>query len=248
MNCADAPFSASFIAHHALAAQRIRERVPFQSYWTFSDIFEEQGQQAPEFSQAFGVRSINGIAKPVYRAMQLVKRLGDSSFPVVLRACSTVFNCTANLTVTTSSSAFATARANGPQYEALLVNHPTGPSKQPDDSTSGLTVAEINAAHVRGDRSVNLPGDEVAVTIIFTNSQMPSSVTVRRVDWNHSNALPVYHALGAPTYPNASAMAALEKASELVPELLAPETSPGVPGGWQVLLHMPAYSVASVSF
>ena len=33
MNCADAPFSASFIAHHALAAQRTRERVPFQSYW-----------------------------------------------------------------------------------------------------------------------------------------------------------------------------------------------------------------------
>jgi hypothetical protein len=37
--------------------------VPIQSYWTFSDIFEEQGQQASEFSQAFGARSVNGIAK-----------------------------------------------------------------------------------------------------------------------------------------------------------------------------------------
>ena len=67
MNCADAPYSASFIALHALDSQAIQDVVPIQSYWTFSDIFEEQGQQPYEFSQAFGARSINGVAKPVYR-------------------------------------------------------------------------------------------------------------------------------------------------------------------------------------
>lgn len=64
IDCADAPYAASFIAYHAMNAQRSREAVPIQSYWTFSDIFEEQGQQASEFSQAFGARSIHGIAKP----------------------------------------------------------------------------------------------------------------------------------------------------------------------------------------
>jgi hypothetical protein len=77
---------------------------------------------------------------------------------------------------------------------------------------------------------------------------MPSSVTVRRIDSTHANALPTYHAAGEPTYPNASLLAALEKASELVPEVVTPEAAPGVPGAWQISLDMPAYSVASLSF
>ena len=44
MDCADSFFSASFIAHHALNSQAIAAKVPIQSYWTFSDIFEEGGQ------------------------------------------------------------------------------------------------------------------------------------------------------------------------------------------------------------
>ena len=55
-----------------------------QSYWTFSDIFEEQGQQGSEFSQAFGIQSISGVPKPVYRALQLVRRLHRASLPVSL--------------------------------------------------------------------------------------------------------------------------------------------------------------------
>ena len=48
IKCAD-----SFVAHQAVLSQRLA-KVSFLSYWTFSDIFEEQGQVASEFSQAFG--------------------------------------------------------------------------------------------------------------------------------------------------------------------------------------------------
>jgi hypothetical protein len=77
---------------------------------------------------------------------------------------------------------------------------------------------------------------------------MPSSVILRRVDATHANALPTYHAAGEPTYPNASLLAALEKASEIVAETVVPIASPGIPGAWQLTLDMPAYSVASLSF
>ena len=106
LDCADSFYSASFIAYHALNSQPIVERVPVQSYWTFSDIFEEGGQKPAEFAQAFGTRTFNGIPKPVYRAMQLVKRLQEKALPVVDHGCAAAggFNCSANLTVTTDSS------------------------------------------------------------------------------------------------------------------------------------------------
>ena len=63
-DCADSFFSSSFIAYHALNSQTIVDRVPVQSYWTFSDIFEEGGQKPAEFVQAFGTRSFNAIPKP----------------------------------------------------------------------------------------------------------------------------------------------------------------------------------------
>jgi len=216
MDCADSFYSASFIAHHALNSQAIVGQVPIQSYWTFSDIFEEGGQQPYEFTQAFGTRSFNGIPKPVYRSMQLVKRLGSKALPVVQTGCSTGFNCTANLTVTTTDNN---------RHEALLVNHAFGP-----------TNMRLNPT---------LP--PVAVTITFSNGgAMPDSVAVRRVDATHANALPAYAAAGEPDYPNATMVAALIKASELVVEQVVPTAAAG--GAWSVMLQMPIFSVASLSF
>jgi len=60
MGCQDSYYSGSFIAHHALNSQGIVHKVPIQSYWTFSDIFEEGGQQPQEFAGAFGTRTFNG--------------------------------------------------------------------------------------------------------------------------------------------------------------------------------------------
>merc|ERR1712070_386788 len=42
------------------------------SYWTFSDIFEEQGFPTSDFQNGFGMITHKGIPKPAYRAMQLL--------------------------------------------------------------------------------------------------------------------------------------------------------------------------------
>lgn len=53
------------------------------SFWTFSDLFEEHGQVTGEFRGGFGLQTIHGIPKPVYRAFELLHQLGTERLPAV---------------------------------------------------------------------------------------------------------------------------------------------------------------------
>ncbi|MDQ2926089.1 MAG: beta-xylosidase, partial [Acidobacteriota bacterium] len=52
------------------------------SYWTFSDIFEENYMPATAFQGGFGLLTLQGVAKPSYRAFELLHRLGVDELPV----------------------------------------------------------------------------------------------------------------------------------------------------------------------
>jgi xylan 1,4-beta-xylosidase len=47
------------------------------SYWTFSDVFEEQGVVKQPFYGGFGLIAAGGIPKPSFNAFKLLHRLGD---------------------------------------------------------------------------------------------------------------------------------------------------------------------------
>jgi len=47
------------------------------SYWTFSDVFEEQGVVKQPFYGGFGLIAAGGIPKPAYNAFRLLHQLGD---------------------------------------------------------------------------------------------------------------------------------------------------------------------------
>jgi xylan 1,4-beta-xylosidase len=51
--------------------------VDMMSYWTFSDVFEEQGIVKTPFYGGFGLLAEDGIPKPSYQAFALLHRLGD---------------------------------------------------------------------------------------------------------------------------------------------------------------------------
>lgn len=74
----DGPFGASFIAKTVLDNMGL---VQGYSFWTFSDIFEEQGQQSTAFHGGFGLLTQHGIPKAPYRAFQLLHQLGDDIYP-----------------------------------------------------------------------------------------------------------------------------------------------------------------------
>ena len=69
----DDPYAAAFIVKTILEASGL---VQGYSYWTFSDIFEENYFPSVPFQGGFGLMNIHGIAKPAYRAFELLHGLG----------------------------------------------------------------------------------------------------------------------------------------------------------------------------
>lgn len=75
----DEPFAAACVAKIVL------ETDPFvdgYSYWTFTDIFEENYFPSIPFHGGFGLLNLHGIPKPVYRVFQLLHALGSEQLPV----------------------------------------------------------------------------------------------------------------------------------------------------------------------
>lgn len=65
-------------------ANTIREcdgLVDIMSFWTFSDVFEEDGPIREPFEGHFGLRAKGGINKPSFYAFALLHRLGDQRLP-----------------------------------------------------------------------------------------------------------------------------------------------------------------------
>ncbi len=75
----DEPFAAAFITRIVMQARGL---VQGYSYWTFSDIFNENYFPSVPFQGGFGLLNIHGIAKPAYRAFELLHGLGFESLEV----------------------------------------------------------------------------------------------------------------------------------------------------------------------
>lgn len=69
----DDPYAAAFIVKTVLEAAGL---VQGYSYWTFSDLFEENYFPSQPFHGGFGLVNLHGIAKPAYRAFELLHALG----------------------------------------------------------------------------------------------------------------------------------------------------------------------------
>ncbi len=52
------------------------------SFWTFTDIFEENYFPSVPFHGGFGLQNIHGVPKPTYRAFELLHRLGNEQLLV----------------------------------------------------------------------------------------------------------------------------------------------------------------------
>jgi xylan 1,4-beta-xylosidase len=75
----DQPYTAAVIVKTMLDATGLAEGY---SFWTFSDIFEENYFPAEPFHGGFGLLNIYDLAKPSYRAFELLHRLGDRQLVV----------------------------------------------------------------------------------------------------------------------------------------------------------------------
>jgi xylan 1,4-beta-xylosidase len=75
----DEPYAAAFVVKSVLEVSGLVEAY---SFWTFTDIFEENYFPSAPFHGGFGLLTLHGIPKPTYRAFELLHRLGDEQLPV----------------------------------------------------------------------------------------------------------------------------------------------------------------------
>lgn len=79
----DGSFGASFAVKTMLDARNLASGY---SFWGFSDIFEEGGQEAPAFHGGFGLMTQQGIPKAPYRAFALLRSLGEEISSQIYRS------------------------------------------------------------------------------------------------------------------------------------------------------------------
>ena len=100
----DEPYAAAFATKTLMEANNLVEGY---SFWTFSDIFEENYFPSVPFHGGFGLLNLHGIPKPTYRAFELLRRLG----PELL------------LVDGTHETVDAWVVRKGPSLTVLLTNH-----------------------------------------------------------------------------------------------------------------------------
>jgi xylan 1,4-beta-xylosidase len=76
----DSAFAAALAVRIAMSVDDV---VDGYSWWTFSDIFEENYFPSVPFHGGFGLMNLYGVPKPVYRAFQMLRALGTTQIPVV---------------------------------------------------------------------------------------------------------------------------------------------------------------------
>ncbi len=99
--------------------------VDMMSYWTFSDVFEEQGVVKTPFYGGFGLLAERGLPKPSFNAFALLHRLGRQRVPL------------------DSTSALLTRRRDGTLVMALW-------NLTPAEETGKPKVVEIAAKNLTG--------------------------------------------------------------------------------------------------
>jgi xylan 1,4-beta-xylosidase len=75
----DQPYAAAFAVATIMEAKGLVEGY---SFWTFSDIFEENYFPSIPFHGGFGLLNLHGIPKPTYRAFELLHDIGTEQFLV----------------------------------------------------------------------------------------------------------------------------------------------------------------------
>jgi xylan 1,4-beta-xylosidase len=139
------------------------------SFWTFSDVFEEEGPISRPFIGNFGLRAKGGINKPSYYANELLHQLGTERL------------------VNNSQNVIVTKSADG--RLAIAVWNLVDPSQKGVNKTIDLTFKHVSKnARASIER---IDEDHGNVLKAYAAIGKPTDPTVDQVRWlNQETALP----------------------------------------------------------
>jgi xylan 1,4-beta-xylosidase len=153
------------------------------SYWTFTDVFEEQGAGDSIFHGGFGMINYQGIPKPVFHGYRFLNALGDEL-------------------LAKAPGAVVTRDAKTGRLTALAYNYPPEvPYALP--GTSSLEEA---------DKMTNT-GSARELTLRVTGLTPGASFEIETLDREHANATAAWEAMGKPDPPTREETSALRAAA-----------------------------------
>jgi len=131
------------------------------AYWTFSDVFEEQGVVKKPFYGGFGLEAAGSLPKPVFNAFKLLHRLGDERLKV------------------DSDSVLATRRPGGSL--AIAVWNYSAPEQPGAPRTIMLRIAGTKAASAMLSRVDADHGNVLAAYEKMGSPQYPTSAQIQQL-------------------------------------------------------------------
>jgi xylan 1,4-beta-xylosidase len=129
------------------------------SYWTFSDVFEEQGVVKRPFYGGFGLLAAGGIPKPAFNAFKMLHGLGTERFEV------------------DSNNALVTRRADG-TFVIALWNY-VAPGRSGGPTTISMRLPHVSA---RSARVLRLDADHGDVGGAYARMGSPTYPTRAQLD------------------------------------------------------------------
>ncbi len=174
-------------------ANNIREcdgLADIMSYWTFSDVFEEQGVPKNPFYGGYGLIAQRDIPKAAYYAFQLLHKLGNRRL-------------TAD-----SENALVTERPDGTVVAALW-NY-AGPGEQVPPKTFHLSVPQAQFSRYRIQTVDPQSGSSLAVWKKLGEPVSPTIQQIRQIIKDSALPAPQEHAIGDPVTIPSQGLALVE--------------------------------------
>ncbi|HEY0801047.1 MAG TPA: hypothetical protein VGD54_09395, partial [Steroidobacteraceae bacterium] len=131
------------------------------SYWTFSDVFEEQGVVKRPFYGGFGLIAAGGIPKPAFNAFKMLHGLGTERFEV------------------DSNNALVTRRADG-TFVIALWNY-VAPGRSGEPVTISLQLRHIEARSARVLRLDAEHGDVGGAYALMGSPTYPTQAQLKQL-------------------------------------------------------------------
>lgn len=181
----DTSYAAAFLVR---TIPKLAGKVDVLSWWAFSDIFEENWLTGTPFYGGYGLLSPLGVAKPAYRAFQVLADAGTARFPVE------VVDPAADYVNTSTVALLATV-----------------------EPLSGINTLKLFASNFGPEYGANpWPWTPVArnVTVMLPGLAATSG-WLSRIDDQTTAPFAAWQKMGSPQYPNRSQLAVLHAASEM---------------------------------
>jgi xylan 1,4-beta-xylosidase len=165
----DYPQSAAYILKTNIAAAGLVDSL---AYWTFTDVFEENGAGDAAFHGGFGLINYQGIVKPAFHAYRFLNQLGTEE----------IFR----------SDGFLATRSKQPGHVRAVVCH--YPDQYPGSPPFALSMAEAEKILAIGQSTIR--------SMLIHDLPPRTPYLVETVDAEHGFAVRAWQAMGQPHSPS----------------------------------------------